>query len=263
MKISIIGAGNMGGAIARGVMSSDVLENIDLCVANHTTGKLDRLKNEYPEISVTTDNREAVADADMIIFAVKPWILPTVLKEVACELDLSRQMLVSLAGGISLVDFEEMLGPKSAAPALFQVIPNTAVAIGLGMTFIAAAHATDEQIECVSRVFRSMGEVAVVEPRLMGAGTALCSCGIAYVFKFVQACVQGGVQLGFRPADALRYVTATMKGAAAMLENEPLIPQQQIDRVTTPGGMTIKGINELENTGFTSSVIKALLASLK
>lgn len=263
MKISIIGAGNMGGAIARGVMSSDAVENIELCVTNHTSGKLEKLQSEYPGVHVTTDNGEAVSGADMVIFAVKPWILPGVLKEVRDKLDLDRQMLVSLAGGVSLDDFKVMLGVEAVTPAMFQVIPNTAVAIGQGMTFIAAAHATAEQTECVSRIFRSMGEVAVVEPRLMAAGTALCSCGIAYVFKFVQACVQGGVQLGFRPDDALRYVTATVKGAAAMLESEPLIPQQQIDRVTTPGGMTIKGVNELENTGFTSSVIKALLAPLK
>jgi pyrroline-5-carboxylate reductase len=131
------------------------------------------------------------------------------------------------------------------------------------MTFIAARRASDELKQFVKEAFSSMGEAAIVEERLMNAATALSSCGIAYAYKYVQACVQAGVQLGFRPDDALHYVLATVDGAVAMLRQNETLPQQEIDRVTTPGGMTIKGINELDHQGFTSAVIRAILKPLE
>ena len=131
------------------------------------------------------------------------------------------------------------------------------------MTFIAGRRAEGEALEAVKSMFALMGEVAVIEERLMDAATALSSCGIAYVYKFMQAMVQAGVEMGFRPAEALRYVCATVDGAAAMLGQPGATAQGEIDKVTTPGGMTIKGINALEHAGFTSAVINAVLTPLK
>ena len=131
------------------------------------------------------------------------------------------------------------------------------------MTFIAARRADNNTLDSIVKMFGTMGEVAVIEERLMDAATAISSCGIAYVYKFIQACVQAGVELGFKPADALRYVCATVDGAAAMLSQPDAAPQTEIDKVTTPGGMTIKGINSLEHNGFTSAVINAILAPVK
>lgn len=262
MNIAVIGAGNMGSAIARAIARSGN-PDFRVTVSNPTQGKLDALLREYPDITVTTDNVAAAAGADIIVLAIKPWILPAVVEEIKPRLVYRRHVIVSIAGGVGLDDLERFLHRGDELPSLFYVIPDTAISVGHGMTFIASRRAEETTLKTVVGLFASMGEVAVVEERLMGAATALNSCGIAYVFKYMQACVQAGVQLGFRPADALRYVVATVDGAAALLKADPVSPQEQIDRVTTPGGMTIKGINALEHNGFTSAVIKGILEPLK
>lgn len=262
MKIAIIGAGNMGGAIARGIAAN--MPDVTLAVSNPSTPKLEALKSEFPAIEVSTKNATVAKDADFVVLAVKPRLILNVLDEIYDDLDPVRQALVSVAGGMSIDDIEELVDDgRSDIPAMFQVIPDTAAAVGRSMTFIASRRASKAMVAKVVEIFGCLGKVAVIEPRLMDAATALCSCGIAYVYKFVQACVQAGVQLGFTPADALKYVNATIDGAVAMLEAGGTSPQQEIDKVTTPGGMTIKGINQLEHAGFTSAVISGILKPLE
>ncbi|MDE6199747.1 MAG: pyrroline-5-carboxylate reductase [Muribaculaceae bacterium] len=262
MKVAIIGAGNMGGAIARALAATGEYK---IALSNPTLPKLEAFKTEFPDeyITVTTDNVEAVIDADVVILAVKPWLLGDVLEQVKPRLVYRRNIIVSLAGGVSLDTLDDMLVRGDELPAVCRVIPDTALSIGKSMTFISGRRAAGEAIATVESLFRRMGEVAVIEERLMDAATALSSCGIAYVYKFIQACVQAGVEMGFRPADALRYVCATVDGAAAMLSLPGASPQPEIDKVTTPGGMTIKGINALEHNGFTSAVINAILTPVK
>lgn len=261
MKIAIIGAGNMGGAIARALAA--VADGYDITVANPTQAKLDAIKESYPSVSTTTDNVEAVVDADVVILAVKPWLLNEVIDQIKPRLVYRRNVIISLAGGVSLDAIDEMLLRGDELPAVSRVIPNTALSLGKSMTFITSRRADKDTLATIEVLFRHMGEVAVVEERMIDAATALCSCGIAYVYKFIQANVQAGVELGFKPADALRYVCATVEGAAAMLKQPEATPQQEIDKVTTPGGMTIKGINALEHSGFASSVINAVLTPVK
>ena len=259
MNIAIIGAGSMGGGIARALAATG---QYDVTVSNPSVPKLDAIKAEYPAVTVTTDNVEAVVNADIVILAVKPWLLATVIEQIKPRLVYRRHSIVSLAGGVSLDEIDKMLLRGDELPATFRVIPNTALSAGKSMTFVAARRASEALTASVADMFAPMGSVAVIEERLMDAATALSSCGIAYVYKFVQAMVQAGVQLGFRPADALRYANATVEGAAAMLSQPGALPQQEIDKVTTPGGMTIKGVNSLEHTGFASSVITAILSPL-
>lgn len=264
-KIAIIGAGSMGSAIACGLSRSEELAGIKVCVSNPSAGRLEALKSVLPAVDTVSSNIDAAKDADIVILAVKPWILPGVVGELRPYLDFRTQAIVSIAGGIDLPRLEEIIGEKDGVrPMLFHVIPDTAISVGRGMTFIASRRAEGTETSLVvEALFRSMGEVAVIEERLMGAATALSSCGIAYAFKYIQAAVQAGVQLGFRPKDALRYVTATVDGAVGLLQHDGLSPQEEIDRVTTPGGMTIKGINALEHHGFTSAVINGILEPLK
>ena len=261
MKIAIIGAGNMGGAIAIAAAKTGG----DVVVANPSTGKLEALKAAEPRIDVTTDNIKAAEGADLVVLAVKPWILPSVVDQIKPSFDFERQSVVSIAGGVGFDALDDMFRRDNGElPAVFRVIPDTAISVARGMTFIAWRRAPEAAVVAVSTLFAAMGEAAVVEERLIDAATALSSCGIAYVFKYIQAAVQAGVELGFRPVDALRYVTATVDGAVALLKSEPgSTPQQHIDRVTTPGGMTIRGINALERDGFTAAVIDATLAPLK
>ena len=263
-KIAVIGAGNMGGAIVRGICKSQQ-DNRGVWVSNPTMEKLQKLAGECPGLQTTQFNQYAARDAEIVILAVKPWLLKGVIDELLPVLDLSRQAIVSIAGGVGLDTLDKMIGAKNGRrPVLFHVIPDTAISVGRGMTFISSLRAEGTPFEAeVSEIFATMGSVAVIEERLMNAATALSSCGIAYAFKYIQACVQAGVELGFRPADALRYVTQTVDGAVALLQHNGDMPQEEIDRVTTPGGMTIRGINELDHRGFTSAVIKGILKPLE
>ncbi len=257
MNITIIGAGNMGGAIARGILGTHC-DDIALTVANPSRPKLEALAKDFPSVKITTDNIDAVTGAEVLVLAVKPWILPTVAEQLGA-VPLPR-VIVSIVAGTDTAKLIELFGENKS---VFYVIPDTAIMVRQGMTFIASAGATPEEVQMVESIFATMGETAVIEERLMSAATALSSCGIAYAYKYIQACVQAGVQLGFRPAEAQRYAVATVKGAMAMLDQPGATPQTEIDRVTTPGGMTIRGVNTLEHTGFTASVIESILAPLQ
>ncbi len=270
----------MGGAIARALAAHPEVGTTALTCTARTQQTLEKISAVLPGVHVTTDNREAVAGADLVILAVKPWILPEVVAEVRDLLVASRPVVVSVAAGVSLDDLETMLygaesigkpaGETLAGPekmtdkqqiALFRVIPNTAISVGKGMTFISSRHASTQQQEQVSGLFEAMGAVMQVPEDKIAAGTALASCGIAYALRYIRAATEGGVQLGFKAEDAQNIVCKTVEGAVALLEANGTHPEEEIDRVTTPGGITIKGLNEMERSGFTASVIDGLLTS--
>lgn len=253
----------MGGAIARGIARSGMssVQCITVSSPNHH-GELDALAREFPLISTTTDNSTAASDADIVIVAVKPWLLDEVMHEIASVADFSRQMLVSIVAGVPLARLAEY-APQGVQPAVFRLIPNTAIAVGESMTFVAASGASPEQVAAVSDIFSQMGKVMVVEERLMAAGTAIASCGIAYVMRYVRAATEGGVELGMRPDDAKAAMLQTLIGAARLLEATGNNPEAEIDKVTTPGGLTIRGLNAMERHGFTTAVIEGIKASGK
>lgn len=255
----------MGSAMARALCLYG--REVEVSVSNPTSAKLEKLKNEFPEIQIFNDNAEAIKGCDVMILAVKPWIINDVIEQISPIIDVERQILVSVAGGIEISTIESMihlscLNDNLKSLPIFRVIPNTAIAHGQGMTFISHNPEGSKSKELIKTIFGYMGDTGDIPESQMDAATALSSCGIAYVFKGVQAAVQAGVQLGFKPTEALRYVNATVRGAAALLESDGATPQAEIDKVTTPGGMTIKGINSLEHDGFASAIINAILAPL-
>jgi len=254
MKIAIIGAGNMGGSIARGLAKGSLIDDSDIIVSNPSAGKLEKLKKEFP--GITNSNVEAATGADIVILAVKPWFMEPVMRELKLK---SKQILISVAAGIS---FEE-LAHYVVAPemAMFRLIPNTAISELESMTLVAARNTNDEQDKFILRLFSEMGTVMLIPEDKIAAATALTSCGIAYVLKYVQAAMQAGIEMGLRPKDAMQMIAQSLKGAAALIQNNDTHPSVEIDKVTTPGGITIKGINELEHNGFTSAIIKAMKAS--
>lgn len=256
MKIAIIGAGNMGGSIARGLAKGSLIDDADIIVSNPSAGKLEKLKMEFPGISITNNNAEAATGADIVILAVKPWFIEPVMRELKLK---SKQILISVAAGIS---FEE-LAHYVVAPEMpmFRLIPNTAISELESMTLVAARNTNDEQDKFILRLFSEMGTVMLIPEDKIAAATALASCGIAYVLKYVQAAMQAGIEMGIRPKDAMTMVAQSLKGAAALILNNDTHPSVEIDKVTTLGGITIKGINELEHNGFTSAVIQAMKAS--
>lgn len=255
MKVAIIGAGNMGSAIARGLAQGYLVQGREITVSNPTNEKLEKLKAAYPDINTTNDNAEAAANADIVIVAVKPWLM----EEVISPLRLKRtQILVSLAAGIP---FEQLAHFSDAEMPLFRVVPNTAIAERASMTLIAARNATDKQKQLLLDIFNEMGLAMLITESKIAAATALTSCGIAYVLKYVQAAMQAGTEMGIAPKEAMKMVAQSLEGAAELLLNNDTHPSVEIDKVTTPGGITIKGINELEHGGFTSAIINAMKAS--
>ncbi len=263
MKIAVIGCGNMGGAIARSLaMDAEFSKDNVISVSNRTQAKLDALKSQFPCVEISTDNKEVVKDADMVVFAVKPWLLETVAKEVRDEMNAS-QIVISVVAGKTFEELAGLFTIDSKQCPLFRVIPNTAIAIGQSMTVISQSGATDEQEQLVQSLFDKSGKTLLVEERLMNPAMALCSCGTAYALRYIRASVEGGVELGLTPKQAQMLVGQTMVGAAGLLEANDSHPEAEIDKVTTPGGLTIKGLNKMEACGFTNAVIEGLKASIK
>ena len=243
MKIAVIGAGNMGGALVKGWAKAGMAA--DITASAHTQQTLDRLVSACPGIAVTLDNRKAVEGADVVLLAVKPWLIEQVIAEIAPEL--AGKLVVSVAAGIrnDRIDVYAM--------------PNIAAEFGESMTFVEEA----EQADRVASLFERVGQCKVVPQRLMNAGMMMAGCGIAYVMRFLRAMTEGGVEMGFYPDDAKRIAMQTMQGAVTLLHETGLHPEAAIDKVTTPGGITIKGLNELDHAAFNSAVIRCLKAGLQ
>ena len=251
----------MGGSIARGLVRSGFMPASDIAVSSPRNVTLDALSADCPGLQVSTDNSTVVQGADVIILAVKPWLIGKVLDEIAPRVAFREQIIVSLAAGVSLSDIDAMLHRYSSSRTLFRAIPNTAMLVGSSMTFLCRDNATPQQVDMVKSIFDALGTAAVIDERLMGAATALCSCGIAYAMRYVRAATEGGVELGIYPHKAKEYVLATLRGAVELLEATGNNPEVEIDKVTTPGGITIKGLNAMEAHGFTTAVIEGLKAS--
>lgn len=264
MKIAIIGAGNMGGAVARGLAKGSIVPAADIYISNPSTQKLEVLKREFPEINTSTDNCAVAAAADIVILAIKPWKVVEVVEEIKPRLDYTRQAVASMVGGLGIAQLTEWLDKGDGVlPATYLIIPNTAIATMSSMTFIASARSTVAQDAQLLDIFNELGEAMLVDEGLIPAGTSLASCGIAYALRYIRAAMEGGVELGFRADDAKRIVMQTLRGAADILEANGSHPEAEIDRVTTPGGLTIRGLNAMEAAGFTPSVIEGLRASTK
>ena len=259
MKLTVIGAGNMGGALIKGWAKSGKVDNITVADKNETL--LSQLKQEYPALNTTMDNIEAVKDADIIILVVKPWLMKLVLSEVKHVLDLEKQIIISDAANFTTAMIAEELGIDGQ---FFYVIPNIAAEFGASMSFIAkGAGATDESLKAVEDLYAIDGDTLVVTENLIGPGMMMASCGIAYVMRYIRAQMEGGCEMGFYPQQAKQIALQTMQGAVSLLKATGWHPEEAIDKVTTPGGVTIKGLNELDHSGFNSAVIRSLKAGLK
>ena len=261
MKIAIIGAGAMGGAMADGFIKSGAVKPADISVANPTAQKLEHFALQGA--SVTTDNKTAAEGADIVIIAVKPWLVEQVVNELKPVLNYTRQTIITVAAGISGNQFTAWLKKDDAVPQTFIVIPNTAIAVLASMTFIVPVNATADTTAIVKALFDNVGQTMVTDERHLSAGMTLASCGIAYAMRYVRAAAEGGVELGFKADMAKDIVLQTMKGAVELLQANGNHPEAEIDKVCTPGGLTIRGLNEMEHAGFTSAVIRGLKAAEK
>jgi pyrroline-5-carboxylate reductase len=263
MKIAITGAGNIGGTIARGLGNSQVIKPSDIYCSDPSSAVLNRIKEVNKDIRTTADNVKAVTDADIVIVAVKPWLVEPVIREIKPFLSYGKQVFVSIAAGVEFARLCDCLKKEDGEiPAIFRVIPNTAIEVRESVNLVSAYNATPEQTDMIKQLFDELGLTVIVEERLINAGMALASCGIAYAFRYIRAAVEGAVELGLSPELAKNIEMQTLKGAVALLKANNSHPEAEIDKVTTPGGITIRGLNAMEEAGFTNSVIKGLKASV-
>ncbi len=260
MKITIIGAGNMGGATAVGLAASGRIAPGDVTVTARHLKSLARFRRKG--IQTSLHNAEAVRGADIVFFAVKPWQMEGVLAEVRSALDYANQLLVSIAPGVSAADLLRFLDRGDGVqPSLAYVIPNTAIEIGQSMTFIAPVTASDAQLQLLQELFSHVGQAEVVPPEQMLAGTKVASCGIAYAMRYISASAEGARTLGLSEEKINAVVCQTVKGAAELIDANGTEPETEIDRVTTPNGMTLKGLAAMESAGFSEAVRKGLAVS--
>lgn len=261
MKISVIGAGAMGGSLVEGLLKGETFQPADITVADPDERKLEHFAKKGA--SVTCENVVAAQGSDIVTVVVKPWLVESVIDEIKDVLDYEHQLLIVIAAGIKSAQLNEWLNDrKDGIIPYFLVIPNIAIAQKESMTFIVPVGASEAQTKKVKKIFDELGGSLVTEERLLPSGTTLASCGIAYAMRYIRASVEGGVELGFKASDAEKIVLQTVKGAVELLQSTGQHPEAAIDQVTTPGGVTIKGLNEMEHAGFTSAVIRGLKAGV-
>ena len=225
-KIAIIGGGNLGTAIAEGLMNSGFVLAQDIIITKRNTETLASLKERG--IQTSNNNNEAAAFADYVILAVKPFQLKEVLTSIKPHLKANKQVLISVATGVWIKEMQDLLDEPFT---IFRVMPNTAIAIQQSMTCISHHNANESQMEFVSQVFNQLGKSVYIEEKLMDAATVLGACGTAYAMRYIRANIQGGIEIGFSAATASLIAAQTVKGAAELLLLKNTHPEQEIDKV--------------------------------
>lgn len=258
-KITIIGSGNIGLSLAKGLVKKSY------CTSEQITLTRRNLKLMDEEIAagfnVSDNNIVAIYEADIVVLAVLPQQLKKVLEEIASSINPEKQLIISVVSGVSCADVRKEIGNNVQ---VIRAMPNTAIAIGQSMTCIATDNADSENVKEVTTLFETVGAVVSINEDLMTSATALCACGIAFFLRSIRAASQGGVEIGFHAHDALKMAVQTAKGAADLLLLTQAHPESEIDKVTSPKGCTIAGLNEMEHNGFSSAFIKGIkLSALK
>lgn len=247
----------MGGALIEGFLKSGKVAKNEIVVGTPDEPGQERFRGMG--LTVYADNREAVKEADIVIVAVKPWLVESVASEIGSRLK-HNALIVSVAAGLPLAVLQEYFGGTSIC---FRVIPNIAAALGASMTFVACEERCDVYAPVVLDLFNTVGEAALIQEKLMDAGMVSGSCGTAYALRYLRAGMEASIEMGLSAGLSRTVVAQTMKGAAELLLNSDLHPEAAIDQVTTPGGITIVGLNAMEHTGFTSAVIEGHLAAYR
>lgn len=254
LNICIIGGGNLGRAMAEGFLKAG-LPAKQLVITRRRPHLLEDLAKQG--VRVESDNSAAVIGADLVIVAVKPYQAEGVLQGISSEL-VAGQMVASLMTGVSIESLKSWLS-DTVIP--FRVMPNTAIALQESMTCISAPDCNDEQKEVIQELFETLGKVIYINEELMAAATVLGACGIAFALRFIRAATQGGIEIGFGAEVAQEIVAQTVKGATELILQTGHHPEREIDKVTTPKGITISGLNAMEHQGFSSALIQGLLVS--
>jgi len=256
-RLAILGTGNIGRAIARGLAGAGRMAPSEIILTRRQTASIDALATDGYQVQ--SDNRDAVRRADLVVLAVQPQQLDGLLAEIAPELDAARHTLISVVSGASV---ESIAAHADSDVAIVRAMPNVAIAVGQSMTCLAAGTERREAaLAAAKEIFDAVGTTLVIDEDQMVPATALCACGIAFFLRAIRAAAQGGIEIGFHPEEALAMAAQTAAGAATLMLERGRHPESEIDTVTTPRGCTITGLNELEHRGFSSALIKGILAS--
>lgn len=255
-KIAIIGAGNLGVAIAEGLLKSGYTIPANIYVTKRNPSSLRDL--EKKGVIISANNNEAVQKSTLVIIAVKPFQIKEVLEGIKNDLQPDIHILCSVVTGVFIEEIQQIIQNKLP---LFRAMPNTAIAVMESMTCLSYQNAQLEHITLVEQLFTNLGKVVVIDEKLMDAATVLGACGTAYAMRYIRANIQGGIEIGFDAVTASLIAAQTVKGATELLLQRGTHPEQEIDKVTTPKGCTIAGLNEMEHQGFSSSLIKGIAVS--
>ena len=253
-KVGIIGAGNIGGAIAKGLVKYGGFKPEEVIISRRNA----QLLEEYREMGmeVTDSNASLAEQSELIILAVLPVQAEAVVKEILPQLKSGKHILSTVISGVKIPEIEQWI--KSRVPVV-RIMPNTAIEFGASMTCIAGNDPDAEQL--VNKLFEPLGSTMIIHERLMPAATIMAACGIAFFLRFIRAESQGGIQIGFHAEEAGKIAAQTAKGAAEILLRTGNHPEREIDKVTTPMGCTIAGLNEMEHHGLSSALIKGIITS--
>ncbi len=255
-RIAILGAGNIGIAIANGLVKSSRFLVEDITLTRRRIHLLDEMKGKGFVVQV--NNVEAVRKSEIIILAVEPQQIDGVLNEIGSELIPGKHIVISVVTGVSIRKIEKQIGKQMA---IIRAMPNTAIAVRESMTCLASNGLDDEAVEVAESVFETVGKTQRISEEEMIAATALGACGIAFFLRAIRAASQGGIEIGFHSKDALAIAAQTARGAATLMLSTENHPEYEIDRVTTPRGCTIAGLNQMEHEGFSSAMIKGITVS--
>ena len=256
VKIAILGAGNIGSAIGKGLVESHLVPAE--CVT--MTRRKPEALAEFRRLgfSTTSRNEDAMNKSDVLFIAVTPQQLNPLLGEIKGLVDERRHTVVSLVSGVTIAELRKHL--DSGVP-IIRAMPNTAIAIRQSMTCLSSGSGSDAALALVKKIFDSLGRTLVIDEELMVPATALCACGIAFFLRAIRAASQGGIEIGFHAEEALLMAAQTALGAASLLVQPGSHPEREVDKVTTPQGCTISGLNQMEHNGFSSALIKGIVTS--
>ncbi|MBN2029001.1 pyrroline-5-carboxylate reductase [bacterium] len=254
--IAILGAGNIGIAIAEGLYQSKQFQMNCITLTRRKVHLLDDLAKKG--FKVQKDNIEAVRNSEVIIIAVEPQQLDDLLMEIQSELSIQKHVVISLVSGVKIDQIHNMIGQPVP---IVRAMPNTAIAIGESMTCLVSESSNEKALQTAIMIFKAVGKTLVIDEEQMIAATALGACGVAFFLRAIRAASQGGIEIGFHYHEALMIAAQTAKGAASLLLDIENHPEHEIDKVTTPRGCTISGLNQMEHEGFSSALIKGITTS--
>jgi pyrroline-5-carboxylate reductase len=242
-------------SIAKGITSKKLNRPENIFLTRRHLQAIDYLNKDGYFIS--SDNTEAIQNAKLIFLCVQPKQVNSLLQEIGPFLN-KEQTVISVITGVTIAQMESMLPDEIP---VVRAMPNTAIAVGESMTCLASNEKGKAYLNEIIPVFNALGQTLVIDEALMQAATVLGASGIAFFMRYLRAATQGGIQMGFHPEEAQKIAVQTAKGASQLIIENISHPEVEIDKVTTPRGCTIEGLNEMEHQGFSSSLIRGLMTS--